>query len=140
MLNLKKIILKYFTVIFALIFIAGLQVTAAQGTVVDVISESEDHSIFSELLAETQLDQVIAQPGPFTVLAPTNDAFEAMGTELDQIRTNPDRMQNIVIGHLFQGEVSSEDVIATLEVNIEEGDIPATNGIVHVTDEVIMGQ
>jgi uncharacterized surface protein with fasciclin (FAS1) repeats len=47
-------------------------------------------------------------------------------------------MQNVVIGHLFQGEVSAEEAEPALEVSILEGDIPASNGLVHVVDEVMM--
>lgn len=123
--------------LFAFVFLAGLNTAIAQDSVVDVINSSEDHTIFSELLAESELDNVIAQPGPFTVVAPTDEAFEAMGDELDQIRENPDALQNIVIGHLFQGEVTAEEAEPALGISVETGDIPASNGLVHITNEVI---
>lgn len=137
---LRKYISIFISTFFVFVFVAGLQSTMAQGTVIDVISQSEDHTIFSELLGETELDNVIAQPGPFTIIAPTDQAFEAMGPELDQIRENPQALQNVIIGHLFQGEVSSEDIMAALDVNIHDGDIAASNGLVHVTDEVMINQ
>jgi uncharacterized surface protein with fasciclin (FAS1) repeats len=128
-----------FTALFALVFVAGLNVTMAQtGNVVDVINDSEDHTVFAQMLADTELDNVIAQQGPFTVVAPTDAAFEALGTDLEQIQADPERMQNIVIGHLFQGEVPATDVEPALEVEVADGDIPASNGLVHVVDEVIM--
>jgi len=123
--------------LFAFVFLAGLNTAIAQDSVVDVINSSEDHTIFSELLEESELDNVIAQPGPFTVVAPTDEAFEAMGDELEQIRENPDALQNIVIGHLFQGEVTAEEAEPALGITVETGDIPASNGLVHVTNEVI---
>lgn len=113
-------------------------VQAQQGSVVDVINDSDDHTIFAQLLAETELDEVIGQQGPFTVVAPTDDAFQALGDQFDQIQQNPEMMQNVVIGHLFQGEVTAEEAAPTLEIEVVEGDIPASNGVVHVTDEVIM--
>jgi len=125
------------TTLFAFIFLAGLNTAIAQDSVVDVINSSEDHTIFSELLQETELDNVIAQQGPFTVVAPTDDAFEAMGDELDQIRENPEALQNVVIGHLFQGEVTAEEAEPALGITVEDGDIPASNGLVHTTNEVI---
>jgi uncharacterized surface protein with fasciclin (FAS1) repeats len=128
-----------FTALFALVFVAGLNVAMAQtGNVVDVINDSEDHTVFAQMLADTELDNVIAQQGPFTVVAPTDAAFEALGTDLEQIQADPERMQNIVIGHLFQGEVPATDVEPALEVEVADGDIPASNGLVHVVDEVIM--
>ncbi|WP_069131601.1 fasciclin domain-containing protein [Rhodohalobacter halophilus] len=128
-----------FTAIFSLILIAGINLSVAQsGSVVDVINESDDHTILAELLETTELDNVIAQQGPFTVVAPTDDAFEDMGSELEQLRQDPERAQNVVIGHLFQGEVPAEEAEPELNIEITNGDIPATNGLVHVTESVIM--
>lgn len=138
MFNIKKFsaIISTFVVLF---LIAGIGlVQAQQGSVVDVINESNDHTIFAELIEETELDEVIGQQGPFTVVAPTDDAFQALGDELDRIQQNPEVMQNVVIGHLFQGEVTAEEAEPALEIQVVEGDIPATNGLVHVTDQVIM--
>ncbi len=138
---LKNKVSAILATLFAVIFLAGLNVAVAQsGNIVDVINSSEDHTIFAELLAETELDNVIAQQGPFTVVAPTNEAFEALGADLDQLRASPEQLQNVVIGHLFQGEVDAADVEPTLGIAIEDGDIAASNGLVHITNEVIMGQ
>jgi uncharacterized surface protein with fasciclin (FAS1) repeats len=137
--NSKKKLSTFFTAMYALLLTAALNLAAAQsGDVVDVINESEDHTVFAQMLADTELDNVISQQGPFTVVAPTDDAFAALGDDLEQIQADPERMQNIVIGHLFQGEVPATDVETTLEIEISEGDIPATNGLIHVVDEVIM--
>ncbi|TVR28717.1 MAG: fasciclin domain-containing protein [Balneolaceae bacterium] len=125
--------------IFSLVLIAGINLSVAQsGSVVDVINDSEDHTIFAQMLADTELDNVVAQQGPFTIVAPTDEAFEALGDELEHIQADPERMQNVVIGHLFQGEVPATDVEPALEVEVAEGDIPATNGLVHIVDQVIM--
>lgn len=133
---------KIFTVTFIALFLAaGANFAQAQdATVVDVISESENHTILSELLVETELNNVISQPGSFTVIAPTDDAFEALGSNLDELRANPQELQNVIIGHLYQGEVPSEDVEPNVGVEVVEGDIQASNGIVHITNEVILPQ
>lgn len=137
MLTQKKMT-TFLSAIFSLVLIVGINATAAQdGTVVDIISESEDHTILAQMLEETELNNVISDQGPFTVVAPTDDAFEAMGSELEEIQGDTERMQNLVIGHLFQGEVPAEEAEPALEITVEEGDIPASNGLVHITDEVI---
>lgn len=107
------------------------------GDVVEVINESEDHTVFASLLEETNLSDAISDQGPYTIIAPTDEAFESMEGDLDQLREDPDQLQNIVIGHLFQGEVPAADAEPTLGVEIKEGDIQASNGLVHVTDQVI---
>lgn len=116
---------------------SGNQNQEENGDVVEVINESEDHTIFASLLEETNLSDAISDQGPYTIIAPTDQAFESMEGDLDQIREDPDQLQNIVIGHLFQGEVPAADAEPTLGVEIKEGDIQASNGLVHVTDQVI---
>jgi len=131
---------RIFTATFmALLLAVGVNFAQAQdATVVDVINESENHTILAELLVETELNNVISQPGTFTVIAPTDEAFEALGSDLDELRANPQQLQNVVIGHLYQGEVPSEDVEPNVGVEVVEGDISASNGVVHVTNEVVM--
>lgn len=134
--SLKKVvsILSVFAVMFAFAFTTN---ATAQDNVVEVIESSEDHEIFAGLLDETGLSDAITDEGPYTIIAPTDEAFEAMGEELEQIRQDPDMLQNVVVGHLFQGEVTSADAEPALGVEIEEGDIQASNGLVHITNEVI---
>lgn len=137
MFSIKKLSAVFSTII-ALVLVAGINVSMAQGNVVDVINDSEDHTIFAQLLADTEMDNIIAEQGPFTVIAPTDDAFNALGDELEQIQADPERAQNIVVSHLFQGEVPSEDVEPALGIEVASGDLSADNGLVHVVDEVIM--
>lgn len=125
------------TILIFILATVGLTTVTAQDSVVDVISNSDEHTIFTELLVETQLSGVISEQGPFTVVAPTDAAFEALGDEFEQMRANPEVMQNVVIGHLFQGEVTAEEAEPFLGIEIKDGDIPASNGVVHTTDEVI---
>lgn len=140
MLNKKRfsVITSFILSIFLVAGFSNLQ--AQDDTVIDVINNSQDHTIFAELLTETGLDQVVSQPGPYTVVAPKDEAFEAMGSELDQLRANEDQLQNVVISHLFQGEVPSEDVQPNLGIEVVEGDIEASNGLVHVTEEVVSSE
>lgn len=123
-----------------IIFTLGMSVSAfAQNdTVVDIINSSDDHTILAGILAETELDQTISQPGPFTVMAPTDEAFEALGDQLTQLQQNPDQLQQVIIQHLFQGEVTAAEAAEALEVEVESGDIQASNGVVHSINEVLL--
>lgn len=115
------------------------EATASGETVVDVINNSEDHTILASLLEETMLTETLAQPqGTFTVLAPTDEAFMEVEEALNQLRGNPEQLQQVVLNHLFQGMASADDVEDALELNIEQGDIQASNGLVHVIDQVIV--
>lgn len=129
----------YFILFLAfLIFAAGVQMTSAQSeTVVDIVNNSSDHTILADLLKTTELDRIISQKGPFTVIAPTNKAFQDMDADIEQLRNNREQAHEVVLEHLFQGEVTARDAEQALNVKITQGDIRASNGIVHVTDKVI---
>lgn len=127
------------TLLFALLI--GVSGAFAQdGNVVDVVKNSENHTIFAELMETANVEEILSQEGPYTVIAPTDDAFRKLGDDFEQIRNNPEQVQTVVINHLFQGEVSAEEVGPAINVEIEDGDIPATNGLVHSTNDVIMGE
>ena len=106
-----------------------------EGDVVEVINNSEEHTIFASLMEEAQVVDLLKQEGPYTVLAPTDEALE--NEDLESIKQDPQRLQDFVVSHLFQGEVSSEDVENARNIEIEEGDIQASNGVVHFINEVI---
>lgn len=71
-------------IILAFVFAFSFNIdnaTAQHGDVVDVVNQSDDHTIFASMLAETELDAVISEQGPFKVIAPTDAAFEELGAE-----------------------------------------------------------
>ncbi len=117
--------------------LVGIGSVQAQGNVVEVVENSDDHTIFAELLVETELDDLLKQEGPYTVLAPTDEAFEELGSDFEALREDSEKLQNVVISHLFNDEVSADAVEQAKPVTIVEGDIEASNGTVHVVDEVM---
>lgn len=133
-----------FAVIFALAstLTFGLSISEAQQTagddVVSVVNSSDDHTVFADLIAEAQLSETLQQAGPFTVLAPTDEAFEAISSEVEELKQNPQQLQNVVINHLYQGEVSSEEVETNFGIEVKDGDIDASNGVIHSIDEVML--
>lgn len=138
-----RLIRKLITSLFALLFIVSVSNTNAiaqedGNNVVDVINASADHTILAQLIAEAQLVETLNMEGPYTVLAPTDDAFNELGAGLTQLRENPQELQSVLIQHLFQGEVSSDDVTEALGLEIKNGDIEADNGVIHVIDQVII--
>jgi len=107
------------------------------------------------------LVETLEEPGPYTVFAPTNEAFEALGGTLEKPLepANESELAEILTYHVVPGELSSsqrEDgqMLKTvqgdsLEVRIDGEevtvngatvampDVEASNGIVHVIDEVL---
>jgi uncharacterized surface protein with fasciclin (FAS1) repeats len=132
-------------------------------TVVDIAAGSEDFSILVEAVTAAGLGEALSGEGPFTVFAPTNDAFaaalETLGVTKEELLAN-ENLAAILQYHVLSGKVLSTDLqpeqtVATLqgeEVEIVVGDDGATingagivttdleagNGVVHVIDQVIL--
>jgi transforming growth factor-beta-induced protein len=130
-------------------------------TVVDIINNSEDHFILSNVLSLTGLDQALNGDGPFTVFAPTDEAFDAIPADvLASIVSDPNLLVSILTYHAVGAKALSTDLsdgqeITTLngakvKVNINAdgvfindakvtvADIEADNGVVHVIDAVLL--
>jgi uncharacterized surface protein with fasciclin (FAS1) repeats len=133
----------------------------AMGTIVDVAS---DAGTFETLLAAAEaagLVDTLQSDGPYTVFAPTDDAFAALpeGT-VESLLADPEALANILLYHVVAGKVLAADVVgldsATTaqgsdvaisvdgssvmvnEANVVATDIEASNGVIHVIDAVIL--
>lgn len=110
----------------------------AQGeTVYEVVNASEETSDFAELLDKSGYAKILKKQGPYTVLAPSNEAIEASNTSMDKLSENPGQIKSVVQGHLYQGEVPSEKVESQMGVTVEKSDESASNGVVHVVDQIV---
>ncbi|AFL83534.1 secreted/surface protein with fasciclin-like repeats [Belliella baltica DSM 15883] len=132
-------------------------------TIVDVASGNASFSTLVAAVDRADLVTTLSSPGPFTVFAPTNDAFgeflTANNLTADQLLANPD-LGDILTYHVVSGSVGSSDVAPgrvntaagvpfyvsqapdnSLWINgsaqITQTDIAASNGIIHVLDYVI---
>lgn len=111
-----------------------------------------------EAVKAAGLDSVLAGPGPFTVFAPTDEAFSKV-KDLDKILKDKKKLTDILTYHVVPAKVMSADVkpgkVKTVsgkefEVKVADGkvtvdnatvtktDIECTNGVIHVIDAVIV--
>ena len=135
--------------------------TLAEGNIVDVAVNSGSFETLTAALTSAGLVDTLSGEGPFTVFAPTDEAFAALpeGTlEKLLLPENQATLTQILTYHVVSGALTSEDLVSgsvtTVEgsnvtVEIEEtvkvnnatvviADIPASNGIIHAIDQVIM--
>ena len=155
-----------FTKTFALATAATLTLAfAAQAQEQDIIDTAAAAGSFTTLLAAVDaagLTDTLKGEGPFTVFAPTDDAFAALpaGTVEDLLKPeNRDTLVSILTYHVLAGQALSTDLSegataqtvqgqsVTFSVNdgakvdgavISAADIMASNGVIHVIDSVIM--
>ena len=82
-------------------------------SIVDVASQEDSLSTLVAALQATGLDAALTGQGPYTVLAPTNDAFDAFlasinATSLEDIPV--DVLTNVLLNHVILGEVESSSL------------------------------
>ena len=136
-------------------------VNPPSNTVYDIVSNSTDHTILKSAVDACTLDGVLSGPGPFTLFAPTNTAFNLLpaGTVTALLNDIP-QLTDILLHHVVADSVMSSmltngqivttvlatDVTVTLNANgvfidnaqVTVADIVADNGVVHVIDAVLL--
>jgi uncharacterized surface protein with fasciclin (FAS1) repeats len=134
---------------------------AATGDIVAVASANPDFSTLVAAVQAAGLVETLQGAGPFTVFAPTNDAFAALPAGLVDallLPENKDTLVKILTYHVVPGKVMAADVtagdVATVEggsltittdggvkvfdANVIATDVEASNGVIHVIDQVLV--
>jgi uncharacterized surface protein with fasciclin (FAS1) repeats len=131
------------------------------GTIVDVAVATEGFSTLVAAVQAAGLVETLSSEGPFTVFAPTDEAFAALPEGLLEkllLPENSDLLVKILTYHVVAGQVLAADVVdgdvATVEgqsvtldtmagvtvngANVVLADVLASNGVIHVIDAVIL--
>ena len=139
----------------------GLAGAAHAADIVDTAAGNSDFETLVTAVQAAELVETLKGEGPFTVFAPTNEAFAELGTTVDELLKpeNKDKLQAVLTYHVVPGKVMSTDLqdgmmAATaqggnLEVDLDNGpmvgeanivsaDIEADNGVIHVIDKVLV--
>ncbi|NLW92963.1 MAG: fasciclin domain-containing protein, partial [Syntrophomonadaceae bacterium] len=132
-------------------------------SIVEIAVGNPDFSTLVAALQAAELVDALSAEGPFTVFAPTDDAFAALpeGTvESLLLPENKQALTDILLYHVVAGKVMAEDVVTLTEaetvlgqnvtITVEDGkvfindaeviitDIETSNGVIHVIDAVIL--
>ncbi len=139
----------------------------AGNTIVDIAIADGRFTTLVDLVVFAGLAETLSGEGPFTVFAPTDDAFALLPEgALEGLTQSPISVQSILGAHVVAGAFTSEDILALEELVLEtllEGapisfsldddgnvvlnggearviivDIIASNGVIHVIDAVIL--
>ena len=103
----------------------------AQQTIVDVAVGNEDFSTLVTALKAADLVGALQGDGPFTVFAPTNDAFAKLDSNtLSSLleAKNQKVLANILTYHVISGKLTATDVVSALESGNGSVDLTALNG------------
>ena len=124
---MKKLVL-IFTIVLSLTFSENV---IAQGTIVDVAVGNKDFSTLVTALKAADLVSALQGKGPFTVFAPTNDAFAKIDAKtLNSLleEKNQKALANILTYHVISGKITATDVVAALEKGNGLVELTALNG------------
>jgi uncharacterized surface protein with fasciclin (FAS1) repeats len=129
----------------------------------NIVETARDAGTFTTLIAAIDragLESTLAGEGPFTVFAPSDEAFAQLpdGT-VDSLLAEPAKLAQVLTYHVVPGRVTAADVVGLttaptvngeeLPVSVDGGihvdgarvnsaDIEASNGIIHVVDRVLL--
>ncbi|MEM7083124.1 MAG: fasciclin domain-containing protein [Pseudomonadota bacterium] len=174
-------LLHFFRKPFSLLLVAMMAVTATpayadghgkqngksnrvmQKDIIDVAVGAGSFDTLAAALTAAGLVDTLKGDGPFTVFAPTDEAFAKLpeGTVESLLKPeNKDKLIAVLTYHVVPGNVMAKDVVkldsaatvngATVQIAVQDGgvkvddanviktDIPASNGVIHVIDSVIL--
>jgi len=144
---------------------ATMALSSMSARAADIVDTAVAAGSFKTLVAAVQaagLVETLKGPGPFTVFAPTDEAFAALpaGTVEDLLKPeNKDKLVAILTYHVVPGKVMSTDLKddtmaktvqgGEIKIDLDNGamindakvvtaDVAADNGVIHVIDKVIM--
>ncbi len=130
-------------------------------TIVDIAVQDGNFTTLVKAVEAAGLVDTLKGEGPFTVFAPTDDAFAALpeGT-LDSLLADPEALKDVLLYHVVSGKVLAADVVnlasadtvlgqpvnvtvdgSDVKINdaqVISTDIEASNGVIHVIDTVLI--
>lgn len=132
------------------------------GTIVEVASEAGSFTTLLAAATAAGLAETLSSEGPFTVFAPTDEAFAAVPADVLEkllLPENAEVLSSILLYHVVSGATVTSDMVAAGEVEMANGesatiateggvtidganvvtvDVMASNGVIHVIDAVII--
>lgn len=156
----KRTLLQLTCAIAVTAVLSGCATTPAPTTIADTAARTPQLSTLTRLLGEAGLADTLRGPGPFTVFAPSDEAFKAVpAATMAQLAKDKDMLRSVLTFHVVPGKVMAAEVkngpVKTVQganlalsragtfVTVEEAvvqvpDVPVTNGVVHIIDAVLI--
>ncbi len=142
------------------LLLAGCATTPSPATITDTAARTPQLSTLTRLINEAGLADTLRGAGPFTVFAPSDEAFKAVpAATLQQLAQNKDMLRDVLTFHVLPGKVGSAEVkngnvktvqganvalsksgtfVTVEDAVVTQADVTATNGVVHIIDRVLI--
>lgn len=141
--------------------VSGCATVSAPVSVAETIAADPALSTLSGLIQSAGLTETLKGAGPFTVFAPTNDAFKAVPAKtMESLGKDPAALKGVLTFHVVAAKAMAADVkngkvktvngaeldlgkagdFVTIGENaiVTKADIAASNGVVHIVDAVLL--
>ena len=140
--------------------LAGCASTPAPSTIADTTARTPQLSTLNRLIVEAGLGDTLRSQGPFTVFAPSDDAFKAVPAKtLAELGSDKALLMSVLTYHVVPGKTMAADVkngnaktvnganlalakagamVTVEEAVVVQADVAASNGVVHVIDRVLL--
>ncbi len=140
--------------------LTGCATTSGPANLADSLAHQPALSTFHSLATKAGLSETLKSAGPFTVFAPTNDAFKSVpASTMDDLAKHPEKLKAVLSYHIVSGKMLAADMknsnAKTLEgsnvaigkagdfVTVESAavvtpNLTASNGVVHTIDTVLL--
>jgi uncharacterized surface protein with fasciclin (FAS1) repeats len=140
--------------------LAGCATPSRPVPVADAIAAQPQLTTLSSLIVKAGLTDTLNGSGPFTVFAPSNQAFAKVPAQtMDALAKDPAKLKAVLAYHVLPGKLLAADVkngnsktvngasvalsragdfLTVEDAVVQTPDIPATNGAVHIVDSVLM--
>ncbi len=144
----------------ALAAMVGCASTPAPATVAETAARTPQLSTLTKLIADAGLTDTLKGSGPFTVFAPSDEAFKAVPAKtMAELAANKELLRSVLTYHVVAGKVMAADVktgnlksvqganlgvakagtfVTVEDAVVTQADVGATNGVVHIIDKVMM--
>jgi uncharacterized surface protein with fasciclin (FAS1) repeats len=140
--------------------LAGCATQPAPATITDTAARTPQLSTLTKLINDAGLGDTLRGPGPYTVFAPTDDAFKAVPAKtMEDLSKDKELLKSVLTFHVLPGAVPAAEVkngaaktvqganvalsrsgtfVTVEEAVVTQADVKASNGVVHVIDRVLI--
>jgi uncharacterized surface protein with fasciclin (FAS1) repeats len=134
--------------------------TPAPTTIADTAARTPQLSTLSKLINDAGLTDTLRGAGPFTVFAPSDEAFKAVPADvLAKLAADKEQLRAVLTFHVVPGKVPAAEVkngnaktvqgmnvalakaggfVTVEDAVVQTADVAASNGVVHIIDRVLM--
>jgi uncharacterized surface protein with fasciclin (FAS1) repeats len=144
----------------ALAVLSACATSQAPTTITDTAARTPQLSTLNKLITDAGLAETLRGAGPYTVFAPTDEAFKAVPAKtMAELAADKTLLVSVLTFHVLPGKVMAADVktgnvksvqganvavskagtfVTVEDAVVQQADVPATNGVVHIIDKVLI--